>query len=67
MSIDFMLSAKRDRRAAKRFLCKALKATSSQPPHVINMDKNAAYPPSVEEWKAEETLAQAGELRQNKY
>ncbi len=62
-----MLSAKRDKRAAKRFFCKALKATPSQLPRVINVDKNAAYPPSIEELKAESTIAQACELRQNKY
>lgn len=59
--------AKRDKRAAKRFFCKALKATHTQIPRVINVDKNAAYPPSIEELKAESTLAQACELRQNKY
>jgi len=31
------------------------------------VDKNAAYPPSIEELKAESTIAQACELRQNKY
>ena len=46
-TIDFMLSAKRDRRAAKRFFRKALKATHNQSPRVINVDKNAAYPPRV--------------------
>jgi transposase-like protein len=66
-TIDFLLSAKRDKRAAKRFFCKALKATHSQLPRVINVDKNAAYPPSIEELKAESTIAQACELRQNKY
>ncbi|MBD2307803.1 IS6 family transposase [Chroococcidiopsis sp. FACHB-1243] len=66
-TIDFMLSATRDKRAAKRFFCKALKATHSQLPRVINVDKNAAYLPSIENLKAESTLPQACELRQNKY
>ncbi len=66
-TIDFMLSAKRDKRAAKRFFCKALKITCNQLPRVINVDKNAAYPTSIEELKAESTLTQACELRQNKY
>lgn len=57
----------RDKRAAKRFLCKALKATCGQSPRVINLDKNAAYPPSIEQLKAEAILAQTCELRQNKY
>ena len=65
-TIDFMLSAKRDKRAAKRFFGKALKATHSQLPRVINVDKNAAYPIAFEALKTEETLAGGCELRQNK-
>jgi len=66
-TIDFMLSAKRDKQAAKRFFRKALKATHNSFSRVINVDKNAAYPPAVDELKAAEILAQSGELRQNKY
>ncbi|MDV2997326.1 MAG: IS6 family transposase ISAcma1 [Chroococcidiopsis sp. SAG 2025] len=66
-TIDFLLSAKRDKSAAKRFFRKALKATCTQPPRVINVDKNAAYPPSIEQLKAESTLRSACELRQSKY
>jgi len=66
-TIDFMLSAKRDRRAAKRFFQKALKVTHNSSPRVINVDKNAAYPPAIDELKAEATLAQSSQLRQNKY
>ncbi len=43
-TIDFMLSAKRDARAAKRFFCKMLKTPSHSSPRVINVDKNPAYP-----------------------
>lgn len=66
-TIDFMLSAKRDKRAAKRFFCKALKTNHNQSPRVINVDKNAAYPIAVDQLKAESTLSQVCELRQNKY
>jgi len=66
-TIDFLLSAKRDRRAAKRFFRKALRATHAQSSRVINVDKNAAYPKAIEELKTEEILAQRSELRQNKY
>jgi transposase-like protein len=52
-TIDFMLSAKRDTRAAKRFFCKALKAVVHKSPQVINVDKNAAYPKAVEQLEAE--------------
>ena len=66
-TIDFMLRAKRDSRAAKRFFRKALRATHNQSPRVIDVDKNAAYPPAIDELKAKSTLAQSSELRQNKY
>lgn len=57
----------RDKPAAKRFFGKAFKPTGSQLPRLINVDKNTAYPPSIEELKAESTRTQACELRQNKY
>lgn len=65
--LDFLLSVKRDRQAAKRFLCKALKVTDNSSPRVINVDKNVAYPRAIEELEVESTLPQACELRQNKY
>src|SRR5262249_34963357 len=41
-TIDFMLSAKRDAKAAKRFFRKMLKAPQGQSPRVINVDRNKA-------------------------
>lgn len=38
-TLDFMLSAKRDAKAAKRFLKRALKARHTATPRVINVDK----------------------------
>jgi transposase, IS6 family len=66
-TIDFMLSAKRDARAAKRFFRKMLKAASRSSPRVINVDKNPAYPPAVEQLKEEGTLPNLTQLRQSKY
>jgi transposase, IS6 family len=66
-TIDFMLSAKRDARAAKRFFRKMLKAASHSSPRVINVDKNPAYPQAVEQLKEEETLPNHTQLRQCKY
>jgi len=66
-TLDFLLTAKRDAQAAKRFLRKALKATHTQEPRVINVDKNAAYPPGVDDLKADELLPDTTELRQVKY
>lgn len=66
-TLDFLLSAKRDGKAAARFFRRTLKADHAQPPGVINVDKNAAYPHAVETLKQEKTLPKAVELRQNKY
>jgi transposase-like protein len=66
-TLDFLLTAKRDAQAAKRFFYKALKATHTQEPRVINVDKNAAYPKAVDEMKAKEELPESVEFRQNKY
>jgi transposase, IS6 family len=62
-----MLSAKRDTKAAKRFFRKMLKAPKHQSPRVINVDRNNAYPPAVEELKEEGVLAVTSQLRQCKY
>lgn len=40
-----MLSAKRDKQAAKRFFRKALKATHNSSHRIINVDKNERLPP----------------------
>ena len=61
------LSAKRDARAAERFFRKALKAAHTQSPRVVNVDKNAAYPKATNTLKANDTLPERTELRQNKY
>ena len=66
-TLDFLLTAKRDAQAAKRFLRKALKAVHNQEPRVINVDKSAAYPKAIDELKVKEELHEQVELRQNKY
>jgi transposase, IS6 family len=66
-TIDFMLSAKRDARAAKRFFRKMLKAAKPQSPRVINVDWNKVYPLAVEELKEEGILPSASQLRRCKY
>ncbi len=45
-ALDFLLSAKRDTAAAKRFFCKTLKAIHTQTSQAMAVDKNAAYPKS---------------------
>lgn len=65
--LDFMLSAKRDGKAAARFFRKVSGAQHTQAPRVITVDKNAAYPVAMETLKADETIAEETELRQIKY
>src|SRR6202790_5182996 len=66
-TIDFLLTAKRDTAAAKRFFRKALNSSGNRMPRVINVDKNPAYPAAVEALKAEGTLPRRVRLRQCKY
>lgn len=66
-TLDFMLSAKRDAKAAKRFLKKALQARHTSTPRVINVDKNAAYPAATDDLKIEKALLEETELRPIKY
>lgn len=66
-TLDFMLRAKRDGKAAARFFRKVLKATHTQAPRVITVDKNAAYPVAMDRLKADEAITAETELRQSKY
>ena len=63
-TIDFLLTAKRDAAAAKRFFRKALSSPGNPVPRVINVDKNPAFPPAVEALKADGTLPRRVRLRQ---
>jgi transposase-like protein len=66
-TIDFLLIAKRDAAAAKRFLRRAIQASGNAMPRVINVDKNPAYPAAMEELKAEDAVPRRVALRQCKY
>lgn len=66
-TLDFLLSAKRDAKAAKRFLRKVLNASHTIEPRVLTVDKNAAYPPAITDLKADEVLPKATTTRQIKY
>src|SRR6267154_3855035 len=57
-TIDFLLSARRDTPAAKRFLAKALGGANHPHPRVINTDKEAAYPPAIVQLKAKGALVE---------
>jgi transposase, IS6 family len=56
--IDFMLNAKQNRKATKRFLKKALGSNYNQMPRVITVDKNPAYPIAINELKNKNKLAE---------
>jgi IS6 family transposase len=66
-TIDFLISAKRDARVAKRFFRKMLKLPQHQSPRVINVDQNRSYPPAIEELKEEGVLSIAAQLHRCKY
>jgi len=66
-TIDFLLSAKRDAEAAKRFFRKALAQPHTVNPRTITVDKNAAYPKAAAELKKDGELWRWSKLRQVKY
>ncbi len=57
----------RDGKAAERFFRKVLKATHTQSPRALAVDKNAATPKAIETLKGDETLPDRMELRQKKF
>jgi IS6 family transposase len=66
-TIDFMLSEKRDMKAAERFFQKALSSDRVQSPRVITLDKNPSYPAAIENLKKNKELPQKTVMRQAKY
>ena len=66
-TMDFLLSARRDAAAAKRFFCKALAQPHTVDPRTITVDKNPAYPKAVREMKRTGELWRFSQLRQRKY
>src|SRR5436305_15314931 len=46
-TIDFLLTAKRNAAAAKRFFQKVFSCSANPVPRVINVDKNPAYPAAL--------------------
>jgi transposase-like protein len=65
-TVDFLLTAKRDAAAAKRFLRRAIEASGTMP-RMMNVDKNPAYPAALEALKSEGAIPRRVALRQCKY
>ena len=66
-TIDFLLSAKRDAAAAKRFFRKASGQPHTEDLRTITVDKNPAYPCAVAEMKRDGELWRFSRLRQAKF
>jgi transposase-like protein len=66
-TIEFMLSAKRDVSAAKRFFKKIMRAEHRRLPFSISVDKNAAYPEAFCTSQEERVMPKDCKLRRVKY
>jgi IS6 family transposase len=66
-TIEFMLSARRDVMAAKRFFKRMMRADHRRLPFTISVDKNAAYPDAFTSSQKEKILPIDCKLRRVKY
>ena len=66
-TIDWMLSVKRDKKAAKKFFKNLLNNPHVRTLSIINVDKNAAFPPVHQELIATGELPSTTKLRRVKY
>src|SRR5687767_5229560 len=66
-TIEFMLGAKRDNSAAKRFFKKMMRADHRRLPFSISVDKHASYPDAFAASQEEKVLPSYRRLRRTKY
>ena len=65
--LDFLLNQTRSKRAAKRFFRKVLGQSHVTKLRVITVDKNAAYPPAIDDLKEDKLLSEKCQYRASKY
>jgi transposase, IS6 family len=66
-TIDFLLAARRDTAATKRFFRKAITQRRIVNPRTLTVDKNPAYPRAVADMQSDGQLSRRACLRQCKY
>jgi transposase, IS6 family len=66
-TLDFLLNQTRSKRAAKRFFRKVLGQSHVTKPRVITVDKNASYPPAIDDLKQDKLLSEECQYRASKY
>jgi len=66
-TLDWMLSRYRNKQAAKKFFKKVLGNSHVIDPRVINVDKNPAFPPALNDLKDDQEMLSHTKLQQVKY
>jgi IS6 family transposase len=66
-TFDFLLTHRRNAKAARRFLAKALRTRQDWPPHVITTDQNPAYGEALRQLKRDDPNVETLRHRQAKY
>ena len=66
-TLNFLLNQTRSKRAAKRFFRKVLGQSHVTKPRVITVDKNASYPPAIDDLKQDKLLSEKCQYHASKY
>lgn len=66
-TLDWMLSRRRNKKAAKAFFKKLLGNSNTVNPRVVNVDKNPVFPPALAEFQAANEAPKKTKLRAVKY
>jgi IS6 family transposase len=66
-TLDWMLSKRRNKQAAKRFFKKLLGNKHATTPRVINVDKSPTFPPALSELQATNEMPEKTKIRAIKY